>query len=214
MSVSLSAVPQIQGPTAAWQWVAFTTICRDVFSPHLLEFQRKIVDLYRDLPMAGASKDEWGFPPCFDGNPGHDDYWYSPATARAYAEHTGGRDLLRDCVLMAYGETGREADRILAVNHFFEMCRQRGRRHGEDFLRRGELSRLGRPLHPSSQRTHLVAFPRAVSSRRTGWPGGRSAATGGGADEFTPPRRAHRLAKKVEQPRLVQQVLLHPPGST
>jgi hypothetical protein len=44
--------------------------------------------------------------------------------AAAYRARTG-RDLIRDCLLMYAGETGRQADRQGAVNHFMEMNRQR-----------------------------------------------------------------------------------------
>ena len=99
---------------AACVMVAFTHLAADVFAPHLLSFQRQILESYRDVPLAGACKDEWGFPPCFDGNPAHKDYWYSDPLAKAYAEQTGGRDLLRDCLLMTYGEVGREGERLAA----------------------------------------------------------------------------------------------------
>ena len=48
---------------------AFTHFTPDVFAPHLLEFQRAILRRYADCGLAGACKDEWGFPPCYDGCP-------------------------------------------------------------------------------------------------------------------------------------------------
>jgi len=132
VSVSIPCDPDTAGKTACVM-VSFTLLTADVFAPHLLSFQRQILNSYRDVPLAGACKDEWGFPPCFDGNPAHDDYWYSRFLARAYGEQTGGRELLRDCLLMTYGEAGREAERLAAVNNFREMCRLRNAKVENDF---------------------------------------------------------------------------------
>ena len=105
--------------------VAFTLFTPDVFAPHLLEFQESIFHQYDDIDMAGAMKDEWGFPPCFDGCPEKNDFWYSEARAKAYADRTGGRDLVRDCLLMYLDEEGREQERQAAINHFRDMSRVR-----------------------------------------------------------------------------------------
>jgi hypothetical protein len=132
VSVSIRCDQHTDGKTAC-VIVSFVHLAADVFAPHLLSFQRQIMESYRDVPLAGACKDEWGFPPCYDGNPAHDDYWYSRFLARAYSEETGGRDLVRDCVLMTYGEAGREAERVDAINHFNELCRQRNGSIEKDF---------------------------------------------------------------------------------
>lgn len=106
---------------------AFTHLTPDVFAPHLLSFQREILRQYADAGLAGACKDEWGFPPCFDGCPAKNDYWYSQAFAAAYAEGVGRRDLVADCLLMHAGFHGREAERQAAINRFMELCwRQNG----------------------------------------------------------------------------------------
>lgn len=104
--------------------VAFSHLTPDVYAPHLLEFQRELLRRYADVKLVGACKDEWGFPPCFDGTPKHNDFWYSEPMASAYNQRTG-RDLVRDCLLMYAGEVGREGDRQGAVNHFMEMNRLR-----------------------------------------------------------------------------------------
>lgn len=122
--VSIPCEQAMEGKVACVM-VAFTHLAADVFAPHLLSFQRRILESYRDVPLAGACKDEWGFPPCFDGNPAHNDYWFSTALAKAYAEQTGGRDFVRDCLLMTYGEMGREGERQAAINQFNEMVRLR-----------------------------------------------------------------------------------------
>jgi len=105
--------------------VAFTHFTPDVFAPHLFEFQRGILAKYADTAIRGACKDEWGFPPCFDGNPAKNDHWFSKWFAAAYAEHTSGRDLVRDALLMTFGERGRQSERQAAINHYMELCRQR-----------------------------------------------------------------------------------------
>ncbi|MFB3789633.1 MAG: hypothetical protein ACE15F_25040 [bacterium] len=115
--------------------VSFTHLTPDVFAPHLLEFQRRILKHYADVPLAGACKDEWGFPPCFDGNPEKNKFWYSPARAEAYTRRTGGRDLLADGLLMYRGVAGRERERRAAINHFMEMSRQRNGEVEQDFYR-------------------------------------------------------------------------------
>jgi hypothetical protein len=125
VAVAIPCDPKTDGKTACVM-VTFDHLSPDVFAPHLLLFQRQILESYRDVPLAGACKDEWGFPPSFDGNhPAHNDHWYSRFMAQAYAKKTGGRDLVRDCLLMTFGEIGREAERVAAINHFNELCRQR-----------------------------------------------------------------------------------------
>ena len=113
--------------------VSFTHLTPDVFAPHLLEFQRRILKRYADVPLAGACKDEWGFPPCFDGNPEKNRFWYSSARAETYAQRTGGRDLLADCLLMYRGLAGQERARWAAVNHFMDMSRLRNGAVEQDF---------------------------------------------------------------------------------
>jgi len=127
------------GPSVRGQWacvmVAFTHFTPDVFAPHLLEFQRRLLEQYADVPLAGACKDEWGFPPCFDGCPAHNDFWYSRFLAAEYARRTGGRDLIRDSLLMFLGERGRDRERQRAINHYMEMAWQRCGAIEADFYR-------------------------------------------------------------------------------
>ncbi|MCX7047540.1 MAG: hypothetical protein NTX50_18905 [Candidatus Sumerlaeota bacterium] len=114
---------------------AFAHLTPDVFAPHLLEFQRAILRQYADAPLAGACKDEWGFPPCFDGCPAKNDFWFSRPHADAYAQHTGGRDLARDCLLMWLGERGHERERQAAINHYQQLAWQRNAAVEGDFYR-------------------------------------------------------------------------------
>ncbi len=112
---------------------AFAHLTPDVFAPHAMAFQRQILHQYADLPLAGACKDEWGFPPCFDGCPAKNDFWFSRHYAAAYAQRTGGNDLVRDCLLMWRGERGRERERQAAINHYQQLAWQRNAALEDDF---------------------------------------------------------------------------------
>ncbi|HRP55464.1 hypothetical protein [Agriterribacter sp.] len=105
--------------TTACALVAFTVNTPDVFAPHLLSYQREILQQYADASLAGACKDEWGFPGRFTTPT--DELWYSAGMAKVYAQRNSGRDLLRDMLLMSMGETGYEAERVGAVNNYMEM---------------------------------------------------------------------------------------------
>ena len=113
--------------------VSFTHLTPDVFAPHILSFQRDIIQSYADVPLAGVCKDEWGFPPNYDGNPAKNQFWYSKHRALAYAKRTKGRDLLEDCLLMYVGVRGRKDERSAAINHFMEMSLQRNGKLEDDF---------------------------------------------------------------------------------
>lgn len=115
--------------------VAFTHFAADVFAPHLIEFQRGILRAYRDVPLAGVCKDEWGFPPCYDGCPAKNDYWFSKPMAEEYARRTAGRDLVRDCLLMWQPERGRRSERQAAVNQYQQMNWQRNGALEDDFYK-------------------------------------------------------------------------------
>ncbi len=111
--------------------VSFRHLAADVFAPSLISFQREIIDRYADLPLAGISKDEWGFPPCFKST--INEFWYSKHRANAYAKRTGGRDLLEDCLLMYLGIEGRKKERRMAINHFRQMSLMRNGAIENDF---------------------------------------------------------------------------------
>jgi hypothetical protein len=101
---------------------AFALFTPDVFAPHLLSFQREILQSYRGAAFAGACKDEWGFP---GGNSRPDDYWFSRFLAEAYARRCPGHDLPRDFLLMFKGERGRGSERDAAINHYMDLCWRR-----------------------------------------------------------------------------------------
>lgn len=111
--------------------VSFTHFTPDVFAPHIMEFQREIIQRYADVPLVGVFKDEWGFPPCH--NPNQNDFWYSKYRAQDYAVRTGGRELLCDCLLMYLGIRGQESERQMAINHFREMSWQRNGALEDDY---------------------------------------------------------------------------------
>lgn len=132
VTVTIPCNAESQGRTACVM-AAFRLLTPDTFAPHLLEFQRGILRQYADVPLAGACKDEWGFPGRVEFQ--IHDHWFSPDMADAYAQRRQGRDLVRDLLLMAQGEVGRERERAAAINHWLELIR---RRHGEieeDFYR-------------------------------------------------------------------------------
>lgn len=119
--VAIPCLAEDAGRTA-WVLAAHSLFTPDVFAPHLLEFERSILGQYADVPLAGACKDEWGFP---GGMANRTNLWFSPAMAAAYERRRPGRELARDLLLMGIGEEGREAERAAAINHYAELCWQR-----------------------------------------------------------------------------------------
>ena len=105
---------------------AFTLFTPDIFAPHLTSFERGILKQYADVPLAGACKDEWGFPGRFKLST--NDLYFSRFMAEAYAKRRPGCDLVRDLLLISRGERGREGPRAAAINHYMEMI---WRRNGE-----------------------------------------------------------------------------------
>lgn len=122
VAVSLPASAAWEGRTACLL-AAFTLFTPDVFAPHLIGFERAILGMYADVPLAGACKDEWGFPGRFENR--SDDLWYSQSMAKAYGAKRPGRDLAQDLLLMAMGMQGHERERSAAVNHYMALCRDR-----------------------------------------------------------------------------------------
>jgi hypothetical protein len=126
-------IPAGQKNTKACVMVSFTHLYPDVFAPHITAFQREIIRRYSDVLLVGVFKDEWGFPPCFDGSPAKDQFWYSRFRAQAYSDRTDGRDLLSDCLLMHRNIKGKERERQRAINHFMEMSWQRNAEIESDY---------------------------------------------------------------------------------
>ncbi len=124
IKVRLPAQNKLSGEiTHACVMVAFTHLYPDIFAPHLMQLQREIIEQYKDVPVIGVCKDEWGYPAYFPRyfHQGTYDFWYSKHRAKMYTEDTGGRELLADCLLMAFGQKGKETERQVAINYFQEM---------------------------------------------------------------------------------------------
>ncbi len=178
--------------------VSFTHFTPDVFAPHLDEFQGGILEQYRDTGIAGACKDEWGFPPCFDGCPAKNDYWYSRFMAEAYARRTGGRDLLRDCVLMTFGERGRQAERQAAINGFMDMCTLRNGQIEDHYYR--TIKKVYGPKGVVATHPTWYPYPGTREFKKNGldwWISPRDLAQ---TDEVTPFCARTSLAKKWNSP--------------
>lgn len=176
--------------------VAVTLNTPDVFAPHLLSYQRQILQQYADAALAGACKDEWGFPGRF--SPQTRDLWFSPFMARWYEQQTGGRDLLKDMLLMIYGEKDAEAERTSAINHYMELYWKRNGEIETDFYHAvkaifGENAMSG---------THPTWFPfpdkREIFKNGLSWWGSKRDLAQ--TDEATPFSVRTALAKKMWSP--------------
>jgi hypothetical protein len=173
---------------------AHTYLTPDVFAPHLLSFQREIIQQYADLPLGGVMKDEWGFPPDHTGNPAHDRYWYSQPFAQAYAQRSGGHDLVRDCLLMFAGARGRERERQAAINRFGALCRERNAAIEDDCYRAGKAT-----FGPKSfMATHAtwVSYPSVQEFRKHGLDWWAATRDVGQTDEAAPYPCRTSLAKR------------------
>lgn len=176
---------------------AFIHLTPDVFAPHLDEFQAEVLAAYGDVPLKGACKDEWGFPPSFDGCPDKNDYWYSDAMAKAYADRTDG-DLLRDCPLMTYGETGREVERRIAINQFNQMVLDRNTAIEKHFY--ASVKRVFGDAAVVATHPTWYPYPGVQEFKKNGldwWSAPRDWAQ---TDELTPYAARTALAKKWNSP--------------
>ena len=99
----------------------FSLFTPDVFSPHLVAYQRELLEIYADLPLRGVVKDEWGFPPTVQSMRAHRSFWYSDFYADAYQRDAGGRCLLDDLILMAVPVAGCESERLAAINRYMAL---------------------------------------------------------------------------------------------
>lgn len=176
--------------------VAVTLHTPDVFAPHLLAYQREILRQYADTKLVGAAKDEWGFPGRIA--PPSNELWYSKAMAKVYQQRRPGHDLLKDMLLMAWGEQGKETERSVAINHYMEM----------NFLRNAEIETdyyhaIKETFGAKSiSATHPTWFPYPDSSEvfKNGlswWSAKRDLAQ---TDEATPYSVRTALTKKWESP--------------
>jgi hypothetical protein len=191
----ISCRPEDAGRTAC-VLAAFTLFTPDLFAPHLIPFERSVLKQYRDVPLAGACKDEWGFPGRFQ--PRTDDLFYSSAMAATYARRRPGHDLARDLLLMAKAEEGRVTDRSVAIHHYMEMNWQRNAEVESAFYEAtketfGKAAMVG--THPT-----WYPFPSAEEVFKNGlhwWAARRDLAQ---TDEATPFCVRTALSKKWQSP--------------
>ena len=95
-----------------------------MFAPHLIEFERNILRQYADVPLAGACKDEWGFPGRF--GPRSDDLYFSAIHGRGVCKTPAGtRSDARPFADVAKAKGDATAERAAAINHYMEMNWQR-----------------------------------------------------------------------------------------
>ncbi|ULQ52018.1 hypothetical protein [Flavihumibacter fluvii] len=176
--------------------VAVTVFTPDVFAPHLLSYQREILQQYQDAPLAGACKDEWGFPGRFE--PKTNELWYSRYMAEAYARRRPGRELLRDMLLMAFGEAGKEGERVAAINHYMEMYWQRNGEIETDYYK--AIKEIFGQQAVSATHPTWYPFPGDKEIFKNGlswWSAKRDLAQ---TDESTPFPVRTALSKKMQSP--------------
>ena len=127
-------IPNIATGTYAMVIGGFKHDYPDIFSPCLLSFQRSIMQSYKGFKIAGACKDEWGFPPYFPRyfRTGYIDYWYSESMASAYYKKYG-RKLIADMFLMGTAQKGKTSERKKIINDYNDLIRQRNVEIETDF---------------------------------------------------------------------------------
>ncbi|MDD3468546.1 MAG: hypothetical protein PHE53_01035 [Thermoguttaceae bacterium] len=116
--------------------VAFSFLYADVFAPETIPYEQALLHQYQNVQAIGAWKDEWGFPPSFDGVPAKNEYWYSEAMRAAYAKANstakrvssdGGvqdseRDLIDDCLVMYRADWPDANERIAIIDAYNRLC--------------------------------------------------------------------------------------------
>lgn len=176
--------------------VSFTRLTPAVFSPHLMEFQRNIIQDYSDVPLAGGLKDEWGFPPSYPimntKELGH--FWYSKYYAAAYTQKTGGRELLADCLLMYVGIKGQKRERLMAINHYMQLNWQRNSALVDDFYR--TIKKVFGPEATMTSHATWWPYPNRFEFRKDGLDWWTARRDRGQTDETTPFAVRTALAKK------------------
>lgn len=167
----------------------------DVFAPHLMAFERAILQQYADVALAGACKDEWGFP---GGMADGHNLWFSGAMAQAYAQRRPGHELARDLLLMSLGEKGREGERAAAINHYLELSCQRNAAVETAFYH--AIKEVFGPAALSATHPTWYPYPNGLEVFKNGldwWACQRDLAQ---TDEATPFCARTALAKKWHSP--------------
>ena len=166
-----------------------------VFSPEILRFEADTVRQYADLPLAGLMKDEAGYPAAHDGNRHKNGFWTSSWREADYARRTGGRGLVRDSLLMCFGEAGREAERQSTVNQYMEQSRHRNSVIEQAFYKQTKAT-FGPDAFVGTHDT-VFPYPDAREFERNGlnwWTATRDYAQ---SDEVTPYSCRTSMAKKM-----------------
>ncbi len=166
-----------------------------VFSPEMPQFEADTARQYADLPLAGLMKDEAGYPAAHDGNPHKNGFWTSAWREADYARRTGGRDLVRDSLLMCFGEAGREAERQAAINQYMEQSRERNTHIEQSFYKLTKAT-FGPDAFVGTHDT-VFPYPDAREFERNGlnwWTATRDYAQ---SDEITPYSCRTSMAKKM-----------------
>jgi hypothetical protein len=170
-----------------------------LFSPHIAEFQEKIIrEWVVELGCVGSVIDEGGLPTGLEGGPNGNFYWYSKPMAEVYAKETGGRDLLRDYLLMWRGEAGREQDRDAAMNRYMELI-LRGYVLIEDGMYQATKRCLGPKAYVGYHPT-WHSFPTAGEATRNGMDWWAATRDFGQTDECAPYCIRTALSKKWPGP--------------
>ena len=191
-------IPPFAGQTGrtACLMAAFTLFTPAAFAPHLIAFERAILQQYADVPLAGACKDEWGFPGRFTIRT--DELWFSRFMAEAYAQRRPGHELTRDLLLMSFGERGRECERSAAINHYMEMNHQRNAEIESAFYE--SIKAVFSPHAVAATHPTWFPFPNEKEIFKNGldwWGCRRDLAQ---TDEATPFPARTALAKKWQSP--------------
>ncbi len=163
--VSISCSKKTAGRKACLMFA--TTIAHPaLFAPHAAVYQENIIQLAAKLGCSGAFIDEGGLTSGLNGNPNGSFYWYSRPMADLYARETGGRDLVRDYLLMWRGEKGLEAERNAAINLYMELI-LRGYSLVEDNMYQATKKHLG-PNAYVGYHPMWYCLPNAAESMRHG----------------------------------------------
>jgi hypothetical protein len=172
----------------------FELFSPDVFSPHLLAYQRELLEAYAELPLGGVIKDEWGFPPTVKSIVEHRAFWYSRFYEEAYWRESGGRSLLDDLPLMATPVRGCAEERLAAINRYMMLSLRRQVEIEEDYY---QATKEG--FGPDALVTkHATWYPRIndmeiFKNGLSWWAARRDIAQ---TDEITPLSAALGMAKK------------------
>lgn len=166
-----------------WQWP-------DIFNPKLPAHIHELLGMYADTGIAGACLDEFGLPAFRTRN----ELWYSPYWASAYAERTGGRDLIHDMFLIHVGKDGHAGERHGALNHYMEMTWQQHAK-AEQYFYEATKAQLGPTAYVGTHPT-WIAHIDDREIRRNGLDWWSVPRDYGQTDEGTPYCVRTALAKK------------------